>query len=203
MNVTTLLLAATATNQALQFGMTTDPSLIALTDRIFLITGADRCAFDACSANGTRILHNPTFIDEIVLGDAVPSTYNHSLYGPFFGWCRDFMRSYPPAPSFSATLRSHNPSVVTSLLIERASVYQACPKKTLECMCVACNVDSTPLKRARRAAESIEAILIRKLQLLEFDLQAASNQIATYWTTKHESASRGSGSQARGGSEQF
>jgi hypothetical protein len=197
MNVTALLLTAAATNRALQLGVTTDPAIIALTDTIFAISGADPCAFDAC-ANGTRTLygsvHAPTgLVDGIVLGTITPASYNHTLYGDFFGWCRDFMRSYPPAPAFSAALVACNASAVTSL-VARATWYRSCARGPIECMCAACNISSSPLKRARQAAESVEAALVRRLQDAEDDLERASKQITQYWADKRTSKSTGSGS---------
>jgi hypothetical protein len=187
MNVTALLLTAAATNSALFWRETTDPDTIALIDAIYSISGADPCVFNACP-NGSRILYNapdPAFfmtaasIEGAVLGDATPAAYDQTMYGEFFGWCRDFMLAYPTAPVFSDVLASCNSSAVDALAAA-ARAFQTCTATPLECMSTACKLDHRPFERARQAATNVDAALRRRMLFVDNDLRTVARSVDAY-----------------------
>jgi len=187
MNLTALLATALATNNALYNGWTADPGTVALIDAIYRISGADPCAFNACT-NGTRVLYGPiyasaTSVEDVVAGRGPPpDAYDQDLYGDLFGWCRDFMNLFPSEHIFSNTLRALDSSAVDQL-VKTATAYQTCTGGEMRCMCTACDVDIAPLKRAAQAAASVEAALVRRVTLLNTDIHNARNQIMQYYTT--------------------
>ena len=177
MNVTALVIVAAATHRALLDGETTDAATVKLIDVIYNISGADPCVFNAC--NGNRRVTGLGRIGDVMMGRIDPDWYDETLYGEFFGWCRDFITAFPPAPVISTVLNACN-STATSRLVAAASTFQACTNGEVECMATACNLDVPPLLRAVRAAASVEAALIRRVASIDTELRGAYNQLEAY-----------------------
>jgi len=90
MNITTLIFHALATERALKTGRSDDPGLMDLSDAIFAISGADECAFGACTGNVRNFFFEPTISDYIVTRGLVPESYNWIEYGDLFDGGRAF-----------------------------------------------------------------------------------------------------------------
>lgn len=175
MNVTALLLTAAATNQALWAGETTDPATVELIDAIYQISGADPCVFNACPPK-RRVLGG---VSDMMMGRLEPAAYDSAIYGEFFGTCRDFMLAYSPAPVVSRVIGTCN-SPAVSQLVASATAFRTCTAGEIECMAIACQLDSKPLARAVHAAASIEAALARRAAYVDMELRAAHTQILAY-----------------------
>jgi hypothetical protein len=74
MNLTALIAHALATTDALRTGWTNDPVLIRLVDEIFVISGADACAFGACGVDFRNLFFDPDVVDYVT--HAVPEQYS-------------------------------------------------------------------------------------------------------------------------------
>jgi hypothetical protein len=90
MNLTSLIFHALATERALETGYSYDPSIMKLTDDIFKISGADECAFGACTGNLRNLFFDPAVGDYITNEWVVPESYNWIEYGDLFDGGRTF-----------------------------------------------------------------------------------------------------------------
>ena len=218
MNLTSLIVHALATSRALETGRTTDPVLVRLTDDIFRISGADECAFGACGAGVRALVYDLDHLVSIGAPEQHGPGYD-VFYGGGRAFVLLFNGSLPFVKTVvAACARAELPTILAlrgdvafchlakaDLHVPFASVgdladhyrrtvaYNAClldQPNTSKCLIKVFHLNERALSAAARAAQTVQQMLVRRLEFLTSDIVDVRDQAIRYL----ESAAVGGGS---------
>lgn len=219
MNLTSLIFHALATSRALETGRTTDPVLVRLTDDIFRISGADECAFGACGAGVRALLFDPDHLVCCGEPEQYGPAYD-VFYGGGRAFVRSFNGSLPFVKTVvAACARADLPTILAlrgdaafcllgkaDLHVPFATVeelaghyrrtvaYNAClavgQPDASACLLEVFHLSERALSAAARAAQTVQQMLVRRLEFLTSDIVDVRDRAIGYL----ESAGVGGGS---------